>query len=217
LLVFARALVGASVEDVAQESMLVAYRKWAEVAAMASPVGWVAGCVSTTLYRRCGAAVSSTDIYRNDTTTNAGVSFLDDVVPARGGASTSRPASWRTGSRPVPTSMLVHHHDAGSQYTSIRFTEHLALEEIAPSIGTVGDAYDNALMESIIGLYKTECIRPGPFHEGPLRTIADVEYATMAWVDWWNNRRLHSTLGMLTPDEHEQAHYAALTREPQPA
>jgi transposase InsO family protein len=118
---------------------------------------------------------------------------------------------------PVLAGQLVHHHDAGSQYTSIRFTEHLALEEIAPSIGTVGDAYDNALMESIIGLYKTECIRPGPFHEGPLRTIADVEYATMAWVDWWNNRRLHSTLGMLTPDEHEQAHYAALTREPQPA
>ena len=108
-----------------------------------------------------------------------------------------------------------HLHRPG-QYTSIRFTEHLALEEIAPSIGTVGDAYDNALVESIIGLYKTECIRPGPFHPGPLRTIADVEYATMAWVDWWNNRRLHSSLGMLTPDEHEQAHYAALTREPQP-
>jgi hypothetical protein len=63
----------------------------------------------------------------------------------------------------------------------------------------------------------TACIRPGPFHTGPLRTIADVEYATMAWADWWNNRRLHSTLGMRTPDEHEQAHYAALTREPQPA
>ena len=71
-------------------------------------------------------------------------------------------------------------------------------------------------MESIIGLYKTECLRPGPFHNGPLRTIADVEYATMAWVDWWNTRRLHSTLGMLTPDEFEQAHYAALTDKMQP-
>jgi transposase InsO family protein len=111
---------------------------------------------------------------------------------------------------------LIHHHDAGSQYTSLRFTEHLALEQIAPSIGTVGDAYDNALMESIIGLYKTECIRPGPFHSEPLRTIADVEYATMAWVDWWNNRRLHSTLGMLTPNEYEHDHYAALNREPHP-
>lgn len=117
---------------------------------------------------------------------------------------------------PVIAGQLVHHHDAGSQYTSIRFTEHLALEDIAPSIGTVGDAYDNALMESIIGLYKTECVRPGPFHTEPLRTTADVEYATMAWVDWWNNRRLHSTLGMLTPAEYEQDHYAALSREPQP-
>ena len=117
---------------------------------------------------------------------------------------------------PVLAGQLVHHHDAGSQYTSIRFTEHLALEDITPSIGTVGDAYDNALMESIIGLYKTECVRPGPFHSEPLRTTADVEYATMAWVDWWNNRRLHSTLGMLTPAEHEQDHYAALSREPQP-
>jgi transposase InsO family protein len=117
---------------------------------------------------------------------------------------------------PVAAGELVHHHDAGSQYTSVRFTEHLALEEIAPSIGTVGDAYDNALMESIIGLYKTECVRPGPFHDGPLRTIADVEYATMAWVDWWNNRRLHTTLGMLTPNEYEQAHYAALEDEMQP-
>jgi putative transposase len=118
--------------------------------------------------------------------------------------------------RSVEPGELIHHHDAGSQYTSLRFTENLALEEIAPSIGTVGDAYDNALMESIIGLYKTECIRPGPFHGEPLRTIADVEYATMAWVDWWNNRRLHSTLGMLTPDEYEQAHYAALYPEEQP-
>ena len=117
---------------------------------------------------------------------------------------------------PVAAGELVHHHDAGSQYTSVRFTEHLALEEIAPSIGTVGDAYDNALMESIIGLYKTECVRSGPFHDGPLRTIADVEYATMAWVDWWNNRRLHTTLGMLTPHEYEQAHYAALEDEMQP-
>ena len=102
------------------------------------------------------------------------------------------------------------------QYTSLRFTEHLALEQIAPSIGSVGDAYDNALMESVIGLYKTECIRPGLFHTEPLRTIADVEYATMAWVDWWNNRRLHSTLGMLTPHEYEQAHHAALSPQPQP-
>ena len=71
-------------------------------------------------------------------------------------------------------------------------------------------------MESIIGLYKTECIRTTVFHDGPYRTIGDVEYATAGWVDWYNNRRLHSSLGYLTPIEYEQAHYAALTREPQP-
>jgi putative transposase len=102
------------------------------------------------------------------------------------------------------------------QYTAIRFTEHLQLEGITPSIGSVGDALDNALMESIIGLYKTECVRPGPFHAGPLKTLSDVEFATMAWVDWYNHRRLHTTLGMRTPAEHEAAHYAALQPEPQP-
>ena len=72
----------------------------------------------------------------------------------------------------------------------MRLTEHLALEEIRPSIGSVGDAYDNALMESINGLYKAECIRTTVFHDGPYKTIADVEYATAGWVDWYNNRRL---------------------------
>ena len=117
---------------------------------------------------------------------------------------------------PVLPNQLAHHSDAGSQYTSIRFTEHLALEDIAASIGTVGDAYDNALMESIIGLFKTECIRTKIFHDGPYRNIADIEYATAGWVDWWNNRRLHSTLGMITPTEHEQAHYAAVSSQVQP-
>lgn len=111
--------------------------------------------------------------------------------------------------QPVTRGQLVHHSDAGSQYTSIRFTEHLAIEAIAPSIGTVGDAYDNALMESIIGLYKTECIGATVFHRGPYKTLADVEFATACWVEWYNNRRLHSSLGMVPPVEHEQAHYAA--------
>jgi putative transposase len=117
---------------------------------------------------------------------------------------------------PVEPGQLLHHSDAGSQYTSIRFTEHLELAEIAPSIGTVGDAYDNALMESIIGLYKTECIATTVFHDGPYKTLADVEYATAGWVDWYNHRRLHGSLGMLTPVEYEQHHYAALNTEPQP-
>ncbi len=102
------------------------------------------------------------------------------------------------------------------QYTSLRLTEHLALEEIQPSIGSVGDAYDNALMECLIGLFKAECIRTTVFHDGPYKTIADVEYATAGWVDWYNNRRLHSTLGNVPPVEYEQAHYAALSREPHP-
>ena len=98
----------------------------------------------------------------------------------------------------------------------MRLTEHLALEGIRPSIGSVGDAYDNALMETINGLYKAECIRTTIFHDGPYKTIADIEYATAGWVDWYNNRRLHSSLGMIPPVEHEQAHYAALNREPHP-
>ena len=106
----------------------------------------------------------------------------------------------------------MHHNDAGSQYTSLRFTEHLALEGIAtPRSAPSATAYHNGLMECLIGLYKTECINTNLFHSGPYKTIADIEYATMAWVDWYNNRRLHSTLGMIPPAEFEQAHYAALT------
>ena len=118
---------------------------------------------------------------------------------------------------PVSLGDLIHHSDAGSQYTSIRYTEHLDLEGIAPSIGTVGDAYDNALMETVNGLFKTECIRTTVFHPGPFRTLSDVEYATAGWVDWYNNRRLHGSLGMLTPIEFETLHYEALNREPEPA
>jgi transposase InsO family protein len=117
---------------------------------------------------------------------------------------------------PVTPGKLIGHADAGSQYTSIRFTEHLELEGVRPSIGSVGDAYDNALMETVIGLYKTECIRTTVFHAEPYRTIADVEYATSGWVDWYNERRLHGSLGMLSPVEFETAHYATLNREPQP-
>jgi len=130
-----------------------------------------------------------------------------------------RMALWQRGreGHPVVRGELVGHADAGSQYTSITFTDHLADAGVRPSIGSVADAYDNALMECVIGLYKTECIRTTIFHPGPYRTIGDVEYATASWVDWYNNRRLHSSLGMMTPVEYEQAHYATLNREPQPA
>ena len=81
-----------------------------------------------------------------------------------------------------------------------------------------GDLLDRdfALMECVNGLFKTECIRTTVFHDGPFKTIADVEYATAGWVDWYNQRRLHSSLGYVSPAEYEATHYATLTREPQP-
>jgi len=118
---------------------------------------------------------------------------------------------------PIQPEQLRAHSDAGSQYVSLAYTEKLALDGIAPSIGSVGDAFDNALMETINGLFKTECIRTTVFHDGPYKTIGDVEFATVGWVDWYNTRRLHSSLGYIPPAEFEQAHYAALNREPQPA
>lgn len=98
---------------------------------------------------------------------------------------------------------LIHHSDKGSQYTSIRFGESLALQGMLPSTGTVGDSYDNALMESINGLYKNECIKA----DGPVRTFAEAEYRTAEWVDWYNHDRLHSTLRYQSPAEYETSHY----------
>ena len=91
------------------------------------------------------------------------------------------------------------------------------LEGILASVGSVGDAYDNALAESTIGLFKTEAMaKNNPFHQGPFTAIADVEYATTGWVDWYNNRRLHTSIGDIPPAEFEVNHYAA-TLTPQPA
>ena len=98
---------------------------------------------------------------------------------------------------------LVHHSDAGSQYTSIRYTERLAEAHARPSIGTVGDSYDNAMAETIIGLFKAELIR----HRGPWRGLDDVEIATLEWVDWFNNRRLLEPIGSIPPAEAEAAYY----------
>ena len=110
---------------------------------------------------------------------------------------------------------LIHHSDAGSQYTSIRFTETLALEGLSASIGTVGDAYDNSVAESFMGLFKNEAVAAGsPFRDGPLATVADVEALTMQYVDWYNNSRLHSLLELVTPEEFETAYYATTTAAP---
>lgn len=104
----------------------------------------------------------------------------------------------------------IHHSDAGSQYTAVRFGETLFLQGLLPSIGSVGDAFDNALAETTIGLYKAECIAAdSPFRTGPLRTVGDVEEATSAWVAWYNAQRLMHRLGRIPPIEYETAYYAA--------
>jgi putative transposase len=94
---------------------------------------------------------------------------------------------------------LVHHSDRGSQYLSIRYSERLAAAGIEASVGSRGDAYDNAMAESVIGLFKTEVIR----HGGPWRTLDDVEFATLEWVAWFNTCRLMAPLGYLSPAEYE--------------
>jgi len=99
---------------------------------------------------------------------------------------------------------LIHHSDRGSQYLSMRYTERLADAGIAPSVGSRGDSYDNALAESVIGLYKTEVIQ----RRGPWRTLESVEFATLAWVDWFNHRRLLEPIGYVPPAEYEERYYA---------
>jgi putative transposase len=103
---------------------------------------------------------------------------------------------------------VVHHTDRGSQYTSIRFSERLAEAGIQPSVGAVGSSYDNALAETINGLYKTELIKPGK----PWRTIDDVELATARWIHWFNHSRLYEYCGDIPPVELETAYYAQQRR-----
>jgi putative transposase len=98
---------------------------------------------------------------------------------------------------------LIHHSDRGSQYLAMRYTERLADAGIEPSIGSRGDAYDNALAESVIGLFKTEVIRL----KGPWRHLEAVEFATLDWVDWFNHRRLLEPIGYLPPAEYEARYY----------
>jgi transposase InsO family protein len=106
--------------------------------------------------------------------------------------------------RPVRDGGLVHHSDRGVQYVSIKYTERLAEAGIEPSVGSVGDSYDNALAETINGLYKAEVIH----RCGPWRTFEAVEFATLEWVDWFNNRRLLEPIGNIPPAEAEARYYA---------
>ena len=115
--------------------------------------------------------------------------------------------------RPVQGGGLVHHSDRGVQYVSIRYTERLVEAGIEPSVGSVGDSYDNALAESINGLYKTEVIR----RRGPWRSLETVEFATLEWVEWFNNRRLLEPIGNVPPAEAEARYYAELETRPMAA
>jgi putative transposase len=108
--------------------------------------------------------------------------------------------------RPVHRGGLVHHSDRGSQYVSIKYTERLVQAGVEPSVGSVGDSYDNALAETINGLYKAEIIH----RRGPWRSLEAVEFATLEWVDWFNNRRLLEPIGNIPPAEAEERYYAML-------
>ena len=112
---------------------------------------------------------------------------------------------------------LIHHSDRGTQYLSMRYTDRLAEAGIEPSVGSRGDSYDNALAESIIGLYKTEVIQ----RKGPWRHLEGVEFSTLDWVDWFNNRRLLEPIGYVPPAEYEAQYYALASlggarRQPDP-
>jgi transposase InsO family protein len=114
---------------------------------------------------------------------------------------------------PVHRGGLVHHSDRGSQYVSIKYTERLVQAGIEPSVGSVGDSYDNALAETINGLYKAEVIH----RRGPWRSFEAVEYTTLEWVDWFNNRRLLEPIGNIPPAEAEERYYAKLDDVPMTA
>jgi putative transposase len=108
--------------------------------------------------------------------------------------------------RPTRRDGLIHHSDRGVQYVSIKYTERLAEAGIEPSVGSVGDSYDNALAETVIGLFKAEVIH----RRGPWRSFEAVEFATLEWVDWFNHRRLLEPIGNIPPAEAEERYYAML-------
>jgi putative transposase len=129
-------------------------------------------------------------------------------------------AIWARSGRGRRLDELVHHSDRGVQYLAIRYTERLAETGAVNSVGSKGDSYDNALAETIIGLYKAELVR----NRGPWRSLDDLEYATLEWVDWFNHRRLFEAHGQIPPAEFEELHYrqndsasAAETQTKQPA
>lgn len=121
-------------------------------------------------------------------------------------------ALWVRARAGEPVGGLIHHSDAGAQYTAIRYAERLVDAGALASIGTVGDSYDNAMAESVVGLYKNECVKI----DGPFRTCDGLELATLSWVHWFNENRLHSSIDYLTPIEVEQQYYRQNNPRPQP-
>jgi putative transposase len=161
---------------------------------------WVADF--TYVWTACGFCYVSfiTDVYsRRILGWRASMSKTTDLVTS---ALAQALATRRRADSEFTSRGLVHHSDAGSQYTALAFTEELAAAGIAGSIGTVGDALDNALMESTIGLYKTECITPGARGKN-WSGLRDVERETAEWVRWYNHERIHSSIDYMTPIERE--------------
>jgi putative transposase len=104
---------------------------------------------------------------------------------------------------------VIHHSDAGSQYTAIKYRTRLLDAGAVASIGTVADSYDNAQAETLIGLYKMECVR----HDGPMRGLDDLELATCEWVHWYNTHRLHGSIGHVPPIEYENEYYRQINEQ----
>src|SRR5215217_5735084 len=146
------------------------------------------------------------------------ISSVSARTPGRGRSSARRGSRPRRCSRAAtqrlhdrrPLHGLIHHSDKGSQYVCIRYTERLVEAGIEPSVGSVGDSYDNTLAETVIGLFKTEVIR----RRGPWRSLEAVEFATLDWVDWYNNRRLLEPIGNMPPAEAETRYYSAQAETP---
>ena len=165
----------------------------------------------TYVWTACGFCYVSfiTDVYsRRILGWRASMSRTTDLVTS---ALAQALATRRRASSEFTTQGLIHHSDAGSQYTALAFTEELAEAGIAGSIGTVGDALDNALMESTIGLFKTECITPGARGKN-WAALRDVERETAEWVRWYNTERIHSSIDYMTPIEREVMYAATIAQ-----
>ncbi|RKR74784.1 transposase InsO family protein [Frondihabitans australicus] len=169
---------------------------------------WVADVTYVATWNGFAYVAFVTDVYsRRIVGWNVASTLKADILPLRA----LDMAAWAADGN---LDGLIHHSDHGSNYVALVYTERIVELGATPSTGTVGDSYDNALAEAVNGLYKTELIR----QRGPWRTVEQVELATLEYVWWWNNQRLHSELDYATPIEVEQAYYADLeSAQPAPA